>query len=112
VTAGTFTNSYTYRPGGLLWTENGPWDYDTVTNTYNGARMRVGLGRQQPTGAWTNGFTYDGGHRLATVVSPAGTFTYTYKGPGNLVTNLALPNASRITNAFDTIVEGSVPNGP
>jgi hypothetical protein len=26
--------------------------------------MRVGLGLAQPTGAWTNGFTYDGGHRL------------------------------------------------
>ena len=65
--------------------------------------MRVGLGLAQPTGAWTNGFTYDAGHRLATVISPAGTFTYTYKGPGNLVTNLALPNSSRITNAFDTV---------
>ena len=74
-----------------------------MTNYYNGARMRSGLGLQQPTGAWTNGFTYDGGHRLATVISPAGTFTYTYKGPGNLATNLALPNGSRITNAFDTV---------
>ena len=81
----------------------GLWASDTVTNYYNTARMRVGLGLQQPTGAWTNGFTYDGGHRLATVISPAGTFTYSYKGPGNLVTNLSLPNGSRITNAFDTV---------
>jgi len=93
--------AYKYCAGGLLWTEDGPWASDTVTNYYNTARMRVGLGLAQPTGAWTNGFTYDGGHRLATVISPAGTFAYTYKGPGNLLTNLALPNTSRITNAFD-----------
>jgi YD repeat-containing protein len=66
--------------------------------------MRSGLGLRQPGGTfWTNGFTYDGGHRLATVISPPGTFTYTYKGPGNLVTNVALPNTSRITNAFDAV---------
>jgi RHS repeat-associated protein len=87
----------------LLWTEGGLWASDTVTNYYNTARMRSGLGLQQPTGARTNGFTYDSGHRLATVISPAGTFTYAYKGPGNLVTNLALPNNSRITNAFDSV---------
>ena len=107
------TTVYTYYPGGLLWTEDlpapelrqagGPWASDIVTNYYNSARLRSGLGLARPTGAWTNGFTYDGGHRLATVVSPAGTFTYTYKGPGNLVTNLALPNSSRITNAFDSV---------
>jgi YD repeat-containing protein len=97
------TTAYKYYAGGLLWTEDGPWASDTVTNYYNTARMRSGLGLAQPTGAWTNGFTYDGGHRLATVISPAGTFTYTYKGPGNLVTNLALPNTSQITNAFDSV---------
>jgi hypothetical protein len=92
-----------YYAGGLLWTEDGPWASDTVTNYYSRARMRSGLGLAQPTGAWTKGFTYDGGHRLATVISPAGTFTYSHKGPGNLVTNLALPNSSRITNAFDSV---------
>jgi len=97
------TTAYKYYAGGLLWTEGGLWASDTVTNYYNAARMRSGLGLQQPTGAWTNGFTYDAGHRLAAVISPTGTFTYSYKGPGNLVTNLALPNTSRITNAFDTV---------
>ena len=51
----------------------------TVTNTYNNARLRSGLVLQQPTGTWTNGFTWDAAHRLSTVSSPAGTFTYTYK---------------------------------
>jgi YD repeat-containing protein len=100
-TAGT--TKYAYYVGGLLWTEDGPWASDTVTNYYNTARMRSGQGLAQPTSAWTNGFTYDAAHRLATVISSAGTFTYSYKGPGNLVTNLALPNTLRITNAFDSV---------
>jgi YD repeat-containing protein len=98
------TTTYKYYAGGQLWTEDGPWADDTVTNYYNAARMRSGLGLRQPGSTfWTNGFTYDAAHRLATVISPAGTFTYTHKGPGNLVTNLALPNTSRITNAFDSV---------
>jgi len=82
------TTKYAYYASGLLWTEDlpalelrqagGPWASDTVTNLYNTARMRIGLGLAQSTGAWTNGFTYDAAHRLATVSSPAGTFTYTY----------------------------------
>ena len=56
---------------------------------------------QQPTGTWTNGFGYDSAHRLATVTFSAGIFTYTYKGPGTLVTNLALPNTAKITNAYE-----------
>jgi len=29
--------------GGLLWTEDGPWASDTVTNTYNAARASAGV---------------------------------------------------------------------
>ena len=71
--------------------------------TYNSARLRSGLSLQQPTGTWTNGFGYDAGLRLATVTFSAGTFNYTYKGPGTLVTNLDLPNTSKITNAYDNV---------
>src|SRR6266498_3590765 len=97
------TTKYTYCAGGLLNTEDGPWSNDTVTNTYNNARLRSGLLLQQPAGTWTNGFGYDSAHRLTTVTFSAGTFTYTYKGPGTLVTNLALPNTAKITNAYDTV---------
>jgi YD repeat-containing protein len=45
------TTAYKYYAGGLLRTEDGPWASDTVTNYYNTARMRSGLGLQQPTGA-------------------------------------------------------------
>jgi hypothetical protein len=74
-----------------------------VTNLYNSARLRSGLVLVQPTGTWTNGFGYDAAHRLATVSFSGGTFTNTYKGPGNLVTNLSLPNTAKITNAFDNV---------
>ncbi len=66
-------------------------------------RLRSSLSLQQPAGYWTNGFTYDAANRLSTVASPAGTYTYTYRGAGTLVTNLTLPNTSRITNVFDNV---------
>lgn len=88
---------------GLLESEDGPWASDTVTNLYNNGRLRSGLILVQPTGTWTNGFTYDSAHRLSNVVISAGTFSYAYKGPGNLVTNLALPNSAKITNTYDNV---------
>ena len=41
--------------------------------------------------------------RLSTVGGTAGTHTYTYRGAGTVWTNLALPNSSRITNAYSSI---------
>ncbi len=97
------TTKYAYYTGGLLQSEDSPWASDTVSFTYNNARLRSGLTLQQPTGTWTNGFTYDAAHRLSGVTSPGGTFSYTYKGAGNLITNLALPNSAKITNAYDNV---------
>ena len=74
-----------------------------MTNLYVN-RLRVGLGLQQPTGNWTNGFAYDAAKRLTGVTSPAGTFTYTYDASRlNLPVNLALPNSSYITNIYDPV---------
>ncbi len=53
--------------------------------------------------SWTQSYGYDAGNRLQSVSSSAGTFAYAYKGCGNLVTNLALPNGAAITNAFDSV---------
>jgi YD repeat-containing protein len=100
---GAGTHQYTYHLNGQLLTEDGPWANDTVTYGYNNARLRSSLSLQQPTGAWTNGFLYDAAARLSRVTSPAGAYTNTYRGAGTLVTNLALPNGSRITNAFDNV---------
>src|SRR5438552_11994119 len=99
------TTKYTGYAGGILNTEDGPWASDTVTYTYNNARLRSGLTLQQPTGTWTNGFTYDAAHRLSTVSSPAGTFTYSYKvgQASSLPIKLSLPNSSYITNIYDNV---------
>src|SRR5213592_171011 len=77
---------------------------DTVTYTYNN-RLRASLSLQQPTGSWTNGFTWDAAHRLSTVSSPAGTFAYTYKvgQASSLPIKLALPNSSYVTNIYDNV---------
>ncbi len=99
------TTKYTYYAGGLLNTEDGPFASDTVTYTYNNARLRSGLTLQQPTGSWTNGFLYDAAHRLSTETSPAGTFTYTYqvRQASSLPIKLSLPNSSYITNTYDNV---------
>jgi len=97
------TTAYTYTSGGFLYTEDGPFASDTLTNYYNN-RLRVGLGLQQPTGSWTNGFTYDEAKRLTSVTSPAGTFDYYYDSTRlGLVDQLSLPNSSYITNTYDPV---------
>src|SRR5882724_9367608 len=97
------TTKYTYYAGGLLNTEDGPWTSDTVTYTYNNARLRSGLTLQQPTGSWTNGFAYDAAHRLTNLASSAGTFNYAYTSVDSLVQKLSLHNSSYITNTFDNV---------
>ena len=52
------TTVYSYTIAGRLFTEDGPWASDTVTNYYdNGLRTHFVLA--QPTGSWTNVFGYD-----------------------------------------------------
>ena len=98
---GVGTNVFTYTTTGQLLSEDGPFASDTLTNGYSN-RFRTGLGLQQPTGVWTNGFSYDWAGRYETVSSRAGTFTY-YRLPGaqSLISGVALPNLSFITNFFD-----------
>lgn len=97
------TTAYRYAAGGQLWTEDGPFSNDTVTNSYT-SRLRTGLALQQPTGLWTNGFWYDYAKRLTNVTSQAGTFAYTYHASRiTLLDKLSLPNTSYITNTYDSV---------
>ena len=67
--AGPTISAYTIA--GRLFTEDGPWASDTVTNYYdNGLRTHFVLA--QLTGSWTNVFGCDTAKRLTTVTSPAG----------------------------------------
>jgi RHS repeat-associated protein len=98
---GLGVTKYTYTSGGFLYTEDGPFASDTVTNLYSN-RLRVGLGLQQPTGFWTNGFAYDDAKRLTNVTSPAGAFGYAYDVLRlTLPAAIRLPNTSYITNVYD-----------
>jgi RHS repeat-associated protein len=98
--AGTTTYGY---GNGLLASENGPWADDTVSYAYsNGQRQSLTL-LQPNASAWVESYGYDGGRRLTSVTSAAGTFGYTYAGPGSLVTNLALPGSWAITNQYDSV---------
>ena len=96
------TTVFSYTASGQLWTEDGPFANDTVTNIYVN-RLRVEMDLQQPTGLWTNAFAYDGTRRLQSVVSPAGEFDYLYFDglASGLVSSLGLPNTSYITNQYD-----------
>src|SRR5262249_44106338 len=99
------TTKFTWTAGNQLYTEDGPFSSDTVTNTYLN-RARTNLSLQQPTGVWTNYFRYDAANRLTNVVSPAGSFVYTLSGtaPGSaLIKKLLLPNTSYITNNYDSV---------
>jgi len=99
------TNSYAYTVGGQLWTEDGPFDNDTVTNSYvNG--LRTALALQQPSAVWTNGFIYDLAGRLTNGTSQAGSHGYLLGATAAgspLVKRLTLPNTSYITNTLDCV---------
>ena len=105
-TPGLGTTTFTYTDAERLKIEYGPWTYDGVTNAYHSTApgLRTGLAVAQPSSYWNQTFGYDAADRMTSVVSPAGTFTYWYKGPGSVWTNLALPTyyASAITNGYDS----------
>jgi len=98
--AGTTVYGYANQ---FLASEDGPWANDKVSYGYqNGLRTSLTL-LQPDASSWTQSYGFDAANRLSTLSSPAGAFTPTYKGAGNLVTNLALPNSAAITNAFDSV---------
>ena len=59
--------------------------------------------------AWAQTYGYDAANRLTSIVSPAGSFGYTYQASlggvttaSGLIKQIALPNGANITNDFDT----------
>src|SRR6266699_2289269 len=105
-TVGTTVYGYANQ---FLTSEDGPWDTDTVSYTYNN-RLRNGLTLLQPNASsWTQSYGYDSANRLSSLSSPSGSFGYNYStGVGgatsssSLIQKLALPNGSYITNTFDS----------
>ena len=99
---GTGTTAYSYA-NGLLVAEDGSWANDTVSYGYQNDLCSALTLLQPNAAAWGESYGYDSARRLTAVTSPAGTFGYTYAGPGSLVTNLALPGSLAITNQFDSV---------
>jgi RHS repeat-associated protein len=98
------TNAYSYWPGGLLHTDDGPFANDTVSYTNNAARLRQSMTLQQPSGVWTQAYAYDAAKRLTNTVSAAGTFAYSYVAPRSLLpAKILLPITSYITNTYDNV---------
>jgi YD repeat-containing protein len=98
------TTAYSYTSSGLA-SEDGPWTSDTVNYSYHplvhGLVTNVSVAQPSTTNVYSLTYGYDAAHRLSSVGSTAGSFTYTYRNPGRQWTNLALPNTSAITNGFD-----------
>jgi len=99
------TSSYTYTSNNQLASEDGPWSGDAVTYGYDvNTQRRNSMILQQPSGIpVTQNYYYDLAHRLYNIGSPIGSFTYLFKGGGNCVTNLSLPNGAAITNVYDSM---------
>jgi len=100
---GVGTTGYTYDGVGQLLSEDGPWNSDTVTFAYSSRLLSSSAVQQPNSSPWQQTYGYDAARRLNTLTSPAGTFNYSYSGPGNLVRNLSLPNTGAITNAYDNV---------
>src|SRR5712671_6706760 len=107
---GIGTTAYSWTSFGALASEDGPWASDTVSLTYDNGRRRSGLNLQAPNASdWVQSYGYDGGGRISTLISAAGTFTYqsptgvdpTVTSGSALVQKLSLPNGAYITNSFD-----------
>ena len=93
---------YSYANNRLA-SEDGPWAEDTVSYSYQYAGPRSGLTLLQPNASpWTQSYGYDAAERLTSVVSPAGSFGYTYDStrvalPGTLT----LPSGATIATSYD-----------
>ncbi len=98
------TTRYSYGSVGQLLSEDGPWDSETVSYSYNN-RFRSGASVLQPNAsAWAVSYGYDAAKRLTDITSLAGAFGYQYvAGRQSLVAKLTEPGNSYITNHYDSV---------
>ncbi len=104
------TMRYSYYPSGLLASEDGPWDNDTVSYSYTNLLLAT-LTLLQPNGpAWTNRYSHDLALRLTNITAPAGRFGYVYYTGTNgtapasgLIQNVSLPNGAGISYSYDNL---------
>jgi RHS repeat-associated protein len=115
------TTRFTYAGFGAVASEDGPWEQDTVSYSYDNGRRRSALSLLQPgASAWAQSYAYDALHRLTNTASPAGAFGYRYRTgqshdlpfydwapgifwttAGTVVEKLTYPSAAYFTNYYD-----------
>ncbi len=102
---GLGTHTFTWTAWGALASEGGLWPSDTVTYGYNTSLLRQTVTLLQPNGpSLTQSYGYDSDWRMTNITSSlAGTFSYFYPGANREVQQLNLPNASYITNTYDSL---------
>jgi RHS repeat-associated protein len=98
------TTKFTYTSAGLLASEIGPWADDAITYTYS-EQLQTALNLSQPSGSWSQSYSYDSMWRMTSIVSPAGTFNYSYnfQPASSLVTGIQLPNGASIANTYNSL---------
>lgn len=102
---GVGTTVYSYDAVGQLLNEDGPWNDDMVSYTYNN-RRRGTMSVQGPNASpWGVTYAYDAGNRLTNVTSPAGAFGYGYlSGSASSLTQFRwLPNGSYDYRYYDSV---------
>ncbi|MBV9470595.1 MAG: RHS repeat-associated core domain-containing protein, partial [Abitibacteriaceae bacterium] len=93
------TTTYGYDILGRTTTIDGPWANDTLTYHYDN------LGRcdwRQINGTDQNSYHFDSLSRLDSLISPAGTFGFSYVGNTSLLSQRIMPNGTRTNYVRDT----------
>jgi RHS repeat-associated protein len=97
--------AFAWTDGGQLAGEDGPWNADAVSYTYNN-RLRSALSLVQPNASpWVQSHVYDSFARLTSITSPAGAFLYDYgtQGTFDLVYSLMYPSGAHSDRTHDGV---------
>jgi len=98
------TTRFAWSPLGTLTREDGPWAGDAVSFEYDPTRALRALSLDQPHApSWVQTFAYDTDGRLARLASPAGAFTYAYRGSDSLVTSISRLGGGTVTQDHDEL---------
>ncbi len=98
------TTAFTWTAMGHLASESSPWGSGTMTYGYNQGH-RTNLSLSQPSGSWSQSYSYDSSWRMTGIASPAGSFGYSYPAGANQyqVGGISLPNGASIANSYDNL---------
>lgn len=95
---------FTYTASGLLASEINPWTSNTVSYSYSQG-LETAMSLSQSSGSWSQTYGYDSIWRMTNIVSPAGTFNYSYnfQPVSSLISQITLPNGGYITNSYNNL---------